>query len=203
MATNYGVARRAHHQALEVAPRLFGPTLPPPCDPPAASTAIVDSWPRADAAVGPAAGQTMSRRNRRDAVVHVAVQLANHRADVERLRDSRHRSARSSVSANPRADPSAPWRLTLRYPNVWTPTVHEGGDDASGQVYLGFSRTAGGTIRGRRARAHDRPLERHAVSPAALPGLDEPGLARQSRSPRPFALGADGQVLRSRSGVSR
>ena len=37
MATNYGVRAAAHHQALEVAPRLFGPTLPPPCDPPAAS----------------------------------------------------------------------------------------------------------------------------------------------------------------------
>ena len=32
MATNYGVRAAAHHQALDVAPRLFGPTLPPPCD---------------------------------------------------------------------------------------------------------------------------------------------------------------------------
>ena len=36
MATNYGVRAAAHHQALELAPRLFGPTLPPRCDPPAA-----------------------------------------------------------------------------------------------------------------------------------------------------------------------
>ena len=28
MAANYGVRAAAHHQALELAPRLFGPTLP-------------------------------------------------------------------------------------------------------------------------------------------------------------------------------
>ena len=27
-------------------PRLFGPTLPQPCDPPSGSVSIVDSWPR-------------------------------------------------------------------------------------------------------------------------------------------------------------
>ena len=34
----------------------------------------------------------------------------------------------------------APWRMTLRYPNVWTPTVQKAATTRLGQVYLGFSR---------------------------------------------------------------
>jgi hypothetical protein len=33
MAANYGIRAAAHHQALMTAPRLFGPALPPRCDP--------------------------------------------------------------------------------------------------------------------------------------------------------------------------
>jgi len=33
-----------------------------------------------------------------------------------------------------------PWRTTLRYPNVWTPTVQKAAATHLGQVYLGFSR---------------------------------------------------------------
>src|SRR3954470_10149806 len=40
MATNYGVRAAAHHQALEVAPKLFGPTLPALCDAPSAAPLI-------------------------------------------------------------------------------------------------------------------------------------------------------------------
>ena len=34
----------------------------------------------------------------------------------------------------------APWRLTLRYPNVWTPAVEKAAATTTGQVFLGFSR---------------------------------------------------------------
>jgi membrane-bound metal-dependent hydrolase YbcI (DUF457 family) len=57
MATNYGVRAAAHRQALEVAPRLFGPTLPAPCDPRDESTGIVDSWPRPAAPSDPPSGK--------------------------------------------------------------------------------------------------------------------------------------------------
>jgi hypothetical protein len=60
MALIYGVRAAAHHQALVLAPRLLGPTLPQPCDPAAArppsSTAgrahrsRCRCWPRASAA---------------------------------------------------------------------------------------------------------------------------------------------------------
>jgi len=33
-----------------------------------------------------------------------------------------------------------PWRLTLRYPDVWTPTVQAAAGSRVGQVFLGFSR---------------------------------------------------------------
>ena len=128
MAANYGVRGVAHHEALVLAPRLFGPTLPPPCDPPARPQSVIDSWPRAGAAFEPAARQALPRRDGGDAVVPVAVQLADHRADVERLRDPRHRPARSPFR-EPATD-HAPWRLTLRFPNVWTPAV-SGRADAS------------------------------------------------------------------------
>src|SRR5206468_3140672 len=57
MATNYGVRAAAHHQALEVAPRLFGPTLPLPCDALPASAPLIDSWPRAIAPSDPPPGK--------------------------------------------------------------------------------------------------------------------------------------------------
>src|SRR5262249_44223629 len=45
MAVLYGVRGFAHPRALTVAPRLFGPTLPEPCDGTPASSRV-ESWPR-------------------------------------------------------------------------------------------------------------------------------------------------------------
>ena len=93
---------------------------------------------------------------------------------------------------------SVPWRTTLRYPNVWTPTVRKAADTRLGQVYLGFSRL---------------PAARSAVDAqgittvrwsdmrfaGGLPGQDE----RTSRAV-PFTatvrIGTDGQVLEERLG---
>ncbi len=162
MATNYGVRGAAHHQALEVAPRLFGPTLPPPCDPPPAVTPIIDRWPRASGALEPPAGQTVSRRNDRDAVVHLAVLVAHHRADVERVRDSRHRPARPEV-------PGAGERIgrTVADHDPVSKRVDsdraEGIDDTSRSGVSRVLADASGAIRGGQPRRHDRPLDRHAI----------------------------------------
>ena len=48
----------ALEQALDLAPRLFGPTLPLPCDPPTVTAGVLDSWPR------PAPSSTTERVNR-------------------------------------------------------------------------------------------------------------------------------------------
>jgi hypothetical protein len=40
----------------------------------------------------------------------------------------------------PDAESEVPWRLTLRYPNIWTPEVERATRTHLGQVFLGFSR---------------------------------------------------------------
>src|SRR5262249_5283501 len=48
MAANYGLRGVSHAQAIGMVPRLFGPTLAPPCDPADASERRpIDRWPRA------------------------------------------------------------------------------------------------------------------------------------------------------------
>jgi hypothetical protein len=39
-----------------------------------------------------------------------------------------------------RSASEAPWRLTLRYPNVWTPAVTQAATTQLGRTFLGFSR---------------------------------------------------------------
>jgi len=46
MMTNYGLRAASHRQALIVAPQLFGPTLPQPCDGPPRESKLLESWPQ-------------------------------------------------------------------------------------------------------------------------------------------------------------
>lgn len=139
MAANYGLRAAAHHQVLTVAPRVFGPTLPPPCDAPVESPAIVDSWPRPSVPTPP-------ERGRRCLVEMAAMpsfmspfrwrivaQMSNayELHDVDLL--DRAFSDRDTAS-------DAPWRLTLRYPNNWTPAVLTAARTRVGEKFLGFSR---------------------------------------------------------------
>jgi hypothetical protein len=195
MATNYGVRGAAHHQALELAPRLFGPTLPQPCDPPAAP--VIDSWPRALPPSNPPPGK-------RCLVEIVAMpsftspfswriigQMSNAYEihDIDLL-DARYRE--------PESESAVPWRTTLRYPNVWTPTVQNAATTRLGQVYLGFSRL---------------PAARSAVDAqgmttvrwsdmrfaGGLPGFDERG-SRAIPFTATVRIAADGQVLEEKLG---
>jgi len=139
IAANYGLRGMAHYQALDVAPRLFGPTLPERCDAPPDQEPSFESWPRVTPPSVPAPG--------RRCLVELAAmpsffspfrwriiaQLSNAYEihDIDLL-DSRFR--------NPESESEAPWRLTLRYPNVWTPTVGRAATTTLGQAFLGFSR---------------------------------------------------------------
>jgi membrane-bound metal-dependent hydrolase YbcI (DUF457 family) len=138
MAANYGARGIAHHQALSLAPRLFGPTLPPPCDDDP-QTAMVDRWPRDAAPTPPPSGNRC--------LVEIAVmptfttpfewrivaQMSNayevHGID---LLDAR-------FTQPPRVS-TAFWRQTTRYPNIWTPLVERAAATRLGRVFLGFSR---------------------------------------------------------------
>jgi membrane-bound metal-dependent hydrolase YbcI (DUF457 family) len=139
VATNYGVRAAAHHQALEVAPRLFGPTLPLPCDALPASSPLIDSWPRATAPSDPPPG-------RRCLVEMVAMpsftspftwRIIAQMSNAYEIHDVNLLDQRFG---DPESGSDAPWRLTLRYPNVWTPTVEKAAITHVGQAFLGFSR---------------------------------------------------------------
>jgi membrane-bound metal-dependent hydrolase YbcI (DUF457 family) len=139
IAANYGVRAMSHYQALEVAPRLFGPTLPELCDPPSEEGSRWESWPRPTPPSSPSVGRrclvelaampsfTSPFRWRIIAQMSNAYEIH----DIDLL-DSRFR--------DPDTDSDAPWRLTLRYPNIWTPAVDRAATTKLGQVFLGFSR---------------------------------------------------------------
>jgi membrane-bound metal-dependent hydrolase YbcI (DUF457 family) len=200
MATNYGVRAASHYQALEVAPRLFGPTLPAPCDPPSDSGAILDSWPRPAPPSNPPPG----KRCLVEIVAmpsftspfswRIIAQMSNAYEihDIDLL-DRRFRE--------PESGSDAPWRLTLRYPNVWTPTVEKAAATHLGQVYLGFSRlpaarSAVDTDGGTTVRWTDMRFAGGAFA------LDQPG-PRTNPFTATVRLGADGRVLEESLGVRR
>src|SRR5262249_48532313 len=55
MAANYGLRAVAHQQAIALAPRVFGPLMPQPCDPGHESQGLIAVWPRAVNTTMPAA----------------------------------------------------------------------------------------------------------------------------------------------------
>jgi membrane-bound metal-dependent hydrolase YbcI (DUF457 family) len=139
MAANYGVRAVSHRVALGFVPRLFGPTLPQPCNPNGVGDSPIDVWPRAapqtpppgsprcliEAAAMPSFTSPFQWR--------IVLKLSNayELRDIDLL-DSRWR--------DPDEDTVAPWRTTVRYPNVWTPIVTQAADTRLGRVFLGFSR---------------------------------------------------------------
>jgi len=142
MTTNYGLRAASHRQALIVAPQVFGPTLPQPCDGPPRERGLLESWPRpapstrADGRrclVEIAAMPSFTSPFRWRIIARTSNAYEMHDIDLvdQRARDDDDESESGS---------GAPWRLTLRYPDVWTPTVQTAASSQVGQVFLGFSR---------------------------------------------------------------
>jgi membrane-bound metal-dependent hydrolase YbcI (DUF457 family) len=138
MAANYGVRAAAHHQALALAPRLFGPLLPQRCDPPP-SGGLVDSWPAPVTAALPRTGT-------RCLVELVAIpsfvspfswRVIAHLSNAYEIQDVNLLDARFR---RPPGDDEALWRTTARFPNVWTPAVWTAASTNIGRTILGFSR---------------------------------------------------------------
>jgi hypothetical protein len=198
MATNYGVRAVSHQQALAVAPRLFGPTLPELCDaPPPAGLAQLDSWPRRVAPSAPTPG--------RRCLVEIAAmpsftspfkwriiaQMSNAYEihDIDLL-DQRFRE--------PDQESAAPWRLTLRYPNVWTPIVTRAAATRLGQKFLAFSRfPAARSV----VDAHGIVTVRWTDMRFAggVVALDQPGSGPDLFTAT-VRMSADGQILEQRLG---
>jgi len=139
VAVNYGIRATAHHQALTLAPRLFGPLLPPPCASRENAGPLLDRWPRPAAAV-----ETDSRRACLMEIAavptffspfrwRIIAQLSNayelHEID---LLDARLRTPSTSGELF--------GRLSVRYPNQWTPATFAAATGARARVFLGFSR---------------------------------------------------------------
>ncbi len=197
MAANYGVRGIAHHEALVVAPRLFGPLLPTKCDPEAAATGVLDHWPRPDIMTGPVPGRrclveiaampTFVSPFKWRVIAHLSNAYEIHELD---LLDARVRGA------SPAAENL--WRVTLRFPNNWMPRVTQAAATDLGRVFLGFSRFPS-------ARAFTDPSGATTVrwSDMRFAGgiltLDQP-----VRRPDPFTatvhIGADGRVDGERLG---
>src|SRR5471032_1415985 len=195
MAANYGVRAVAHHQALALAPRVFGPTLPQPCDPPPAS--LVDSWPRPAAPSSPPPGKrclvemiaTPSFTSPFTWRIIAQMSNAYEIHDINVLDETFRR---------PESASAAPWRTTLRYPNVWTTATRQAAATHLGQVFLGFSRfpaarsavDADGitTVCWMDVRFVGGPIAIDQLAPRALPFTAT------------VRLGADGRVIEERLG---
>jgi len=142
MAANYGVRAAAHHQALALAPRLFGPTLPQPCPDNPSATAILDVWPRERGNPAPWIDPPSQRCLVEIAAMpsffsplswRVVARFSNAYEvhDVDLL-DARFRA--------PASESEVFWRRAVRYPNVWTDAAMRAATTESAQVFLGFSR---------------------------------------------------------------
>lgn len=192
MALNYAVRGAAHHQALTLAPRLFGPTLPQPCDPQAPSSSFVDVWPRRSATtprdrsaerclVETAALPTFLSPFRWRVIAHLS--NGYEVQDVDIL-DARFRT--------PPPASEAMWRRSLRFSNVWTYAVDVAARTPTARIFLGFARF---------------PAARAWLDPAGLATVrftdmrfagDVVSLNRQPGNAATFTLtvriGADGQI---------
>ena len=138
IAANYGLRAATHRQAIDLAPRLFGPTLPELCDPPQPMT-VIDTWPRRSPPSPPAPG--------RRCLVEIAAMpsfISPFRwriiAQMSNAYEIHDIDLLNKEFTDTEFSSEAPWRLTLRYPNVWTPAVQQAAATRLGRTFLGFSR---------------------------------------------------------------
>jgi membrane-bound metal-dependent hydrolase YbcI (DUF457 family) len=139
MAANYSVRAVARHQAIGLAPRVFGPTWPQRCDGGGHDDqALLSVWPR-EVNTTPATGSRC--------LVEVAAmpsffspfrwRLVAQMSNAYEMHDVDVLDAR--LRRPPEAG-DAPWRVVVRYPNQWTPAVQTAAAASISQVFLGFSR---------------------------------------------------------------
>ncbi len=139
MAANYSVRAVARYQAIGLAPRVFGPTWPQRCDGGAHDDRVLlATWPR-EAPAPPVAGSRC--------LVEVAAmpsffspfrwRLIAQMSNAYELHDVDVLDAR--LRRPPEAG-EAPWRISVRYPNQWTPAVQAAATARVPRTFLGFSR---------------------------------------------------------------
>jgi hypothetical protein len=139
MAGNYGLRAAAHYEAIALAPQLFGPTLPAPCDP-ARSIGVVSTWPL------PVASPPAGRRCLLDVAALptflspfrwtvIAQTTDAYEVQQVNLLDPRYRQAESPAGG-------ILWRRSRHFPNPWNATVADAARTDTARTFLGFSRFA-------------------------------------------------------------
>jgi membrane-bound metal-dependent hydrolase YbcI (DUF457 family) len=139
MALNYGVRLGAHRQALDLAPRIFGPTLPERCDAAGMQGPLIDRWP----VHGPLSGRDLERRCLLEIVALPTFTSPFQWRLVARLSnayETRDIDVMAEALRPPPAAPEAPWRLVQRIPNRWTPAALHAAESHTARIFLGFSR---------------------------------------------------------------
>ena len=138
MAGNYVLRGVSHERALQLAPRLFGQTLPPPCGTEPSAMSFIATWPRPPVAVPPtgrrclvefAALPTFLSPFQWRVVAHLSNAYEIHDVDILDRR-----------FLGPPAPSEVLWRTALRVPNQWTPAVTEAAKAPTARLFLGFSR---------------------------------------------------------------
>jgi inner membrane protein len=143
MALNYGLRGASHHQAVARAAQAFGPVLPASCSP-GRPQGWIDRWPRtvavrsgAEARHEPAAPFCVAEVAAMPGFAspfrwRLIAQLSNgyELHDIDLL---------AMPTAAARDQSPAP-RLSIRYPNQWTPAVFRAAASPIAQTFLGFSR---------------------------------------------------------------
>jgi membrane-bound metal-dependent hydrolase YbcI (DUF457 family) len=142
MAANYGVRAVARHEAIVLAPRVFGPLMPRPCDPNRVDRLLAE-WPRGTPAVPVAASPAAGSR----CLVELAAmptflspfkwRLIARLSNAYEIHDL---DVLDGGLRRPAQVDEAPWRLTVRYPDQWNPTVQAAATGPLAQTFLGFSR---------------------------------------------------------------
>jgi membrane-bound metal-dependent hydrolase YbcI (DUF457 family) len=194
IAANYGLRAAAHKSAIELAPRLFGPTLPPRCTDDVIRSVGFEAWPSARPVDPPPGGRrclvTLAAMPSFTSPFRwrIVAQMSNayevHDIDVLDNRFGRDDSD------------EAPWRTAVRYPNVWTPVVNRAATTHLGEIFLGFSRFPAARSA---VDAHGGAVVRWSDIrfTGGIAGLEQP-----TRSVTPFTaivrFDADGRVVEER-----
>ncbi len=140
MVANYAIRGVAHHQAVTLAPRLFGPTLPERCAGSTSAGALLNRWPGD-------AFPTLPEPRRARCLVEVAA-VPSFLSPFEWHVIARMSNAYETQDVNvlsprmlaPAREREVLWQLPSRYPDKWTPDAVSAATTRTGQVFLGFSR---------------------------------------------------------------
>ncbi len=136
MIANYGVRAWSHHQAIVRAPGVFGSALPEPCPDRVPPDRWIDRWPDHVAAAP-------RDRTAGNCLVEIAALPAFASPFQWRLiarLSNAYEMREIDLFAGDRDPTIARPRLSVRFPNQWTPSVDRAATDPVSQVFLGFSR---------------------------------------------------------------